>query len=61
MSVGWGAWLAQSGEHGTVDLGLVNSGPMLGAEIILKHKILKSQYAIYEKKIGIFCDRRQSF
>ena len=31
-----GGWLAQSVEHATVDLEVVNSSPMLGAEITYK-------------------------
>ena len=27
------AWLAQSVEHGTLDLGVVSSGPMLAIEL----------------------------
>ena len=29
----WGAWLAQSKEHVTLDLGVLSLSPMLGAEI----------------------------
>jgi len=29
-----GAWLAQLVKHATLDLGVVNLGPMLGVEII---------------------------
>ena len=29
----WGAWPAQSGDRGTLDLGVVTSSPMLGVEI----------------------------
>ena len=28
----WGAWLAQSGEHATLDLRVVSSSPILGME-----------------------------
>ena len=34
----WGAWLAQSEEHVSLDLGVVSSSPMLGVEITLKIK-----------------------
>jgi len=29
----WGAWLAQSVEHTTLDLGVVSSSPTLGVEV----------------------------
>ena len=29
----WGAWLAQSEEHATLDLWVMSSSPTLGAEI----------------------------
>lgn len=31
MSVGWGAWLAQSEECATLNLGVVDLSPILGA------------------------------
>jgi len=32
----WDAWLAQSVEHMTLDLGVVNSSPVLGGEPTLR-------------------------
>lgn len=29
----WGGWLAQSGEHATLGLGVLSSSPMLGVAI----------------------------
>ena len=37
----WGAWLAQSEEHVTLDLRIMSSSPMLGIEVILKKNFFK--------------------
>ena len=34
-----GAWMSQSEEHGTRDLGVVSSSPALGVEIIKNSKL----------------------
>lgn len=34
----WGAWLAQSAEQGTLDLGVMSSGLPLGIELTKKKK-----------------------
>ena len=34
----WGAWLAQSLEHATLDLRVMSSSPMLVIEVTLKKK-----------------------
>lgn len=44
MSQRRGAWLAQLGEHMTLNLRVMNSGPMLGVEITLKEKEEKNFY-----------------
>ena len=41
-----GTQLAQLGEHATLDLQVVNLGPMLGVEITYKDKILKKNKRI---------------
>lgn len=33
----WGAWLAESVEHVTLDLGVLSASPMLGAELACMH------------------------
>jgi len=45
----WGAWLAQSVEHMTLDLGVVSSSPTLGLDIIF----LKKKYKGYQAHEGI--------
>ena len=35
-----GAWLAQSVEYGTLDLGVVSLSPTLGVEVTLKNKYI---------------------
>lgn len=46
MSVGWGAWLAQSEECATLNLGVVDLSPILGAITKKKKKRIVSRLII---------------
>ena len=47
-----GAWLAQSEEHVTLDLGVISSSPTWGVEITYINKTLK-QYLLIHQKIKL--------
>ena len=47
--ISWGAWLAQSVEHGTLDLGVMSSSP-LWTQRLLKNKNLKKNKINKNKK-----------